>query len=981
MTSAGETPSRGAAGEAPPTRAARLPLPRLPKRTAHGDAAVFGPVPALLAAVAEIIAHALALPRLPWAIGAGIAAACCSAVARYVGGPTSVTLWQVTAFCGAAAWLGWARFAKLTTAAPWLWLAGTAVLLATAYPLVRKRHARLIEAERRLAEERARLAEQNRWPRLLEKIGHPGVTMTGREETGSGYVLRLRLPGSGRVTISQLRNDVERLEVAADVRRGSLHFEDGETARDVLLHVSTRDFLAETIPYEDNGEPLTIHNPIPIGRYEDGTACELTLREIAVLICGLRGSGKALALDTPVPTPDGWTTMGEIRAGDVVYDETGSPCKVTDAWDVRYGRPCYEIEFSDGSRIVADADHQWEVYSPYARERACYYGTSRQEVLTTEEIGRTLRTHSGRLRHAVRLAQPVQFPHRDLPVDPYVLGMWLGDGYTYDGCIALADDDREIIQRLEQHYPVTRWGSRGDRNDIKYGLRGLKADLRSLGVLGNKHIPAEYLTSSVEQRLALLQGLMDSDGTASKRGHCSFVNANERIVNDLCTLVSTLGGIARKRAIWSRPGNQQCYRVGVSGIVSPFHLPRKAKRVADSSVRHPEFRLITDVRPVPSVAVRCIAVDSPSHLYLVGETCIPTHNSNLLNVLIAQLVRCVDVLVFVIDTKYRLVMPWVRPYLEDEASGMAVDWAATSRSEAELMLRAFNRGIAARAASGGGGEEKIEPEPGRPAVFLVIDELASIFGIGTGPKSPMEGTTNTTLAGLGTDAVRLGRSEAMDLIAASQRGSVTMLGSGDFRSQFAVQIGLRVANEADARSVIPDNPHAARILASLRHEGTGLVRFREGRGMRVKFFRITPQQIAGIARRYGPMKPAPEDVLAGALGEEYASRWERFRASGKALARAGAAGAANATDQRFREITSQLSDIDRTDRLPVPRRRVREFIGRSGQRGVTVTMIVNLLDSERRGVDEPTVRQWLAEDAASGILEGTSRGLYRLRQP
>lgn len=630
-------------------------MPELSRRTAHSDAVIFGSISALLAAGAEVAAHALALPRLPWAIGAGVAAAGCSAAARHAGGPTLLTFWRVTATCAAGAWLGWARFADVAPVAPWLWLAGSTVLLAALYPPVANRHARLLETERRLAEERARLAVQNRWPRLLEKIGHPGVAMAGREETDSGYVLRLRLPGSGRVTIGKLRNDVERLEVAADVRRGSLHFEDGKTARDVLLYVSTRDFLAGTIPFEDNGDPLTINDPIPIGRYEDGTICELTLREIAVLIVGLRGSGK----------------------------------------------------------------------------------------------------------------------------------------------------------------------------------------------------------------------------------------------------------------------------------------------------------------------------------------------STLLNVLIAQLARCVDVLIFVIDTKYRLVMPWVQPLAEYGAENMAVDWAATSRTEAELMLRAFNRGIIARAESGSAGEEKIEPDPGRPAVFLVIDELASIFGIGTGPKSSMEGTTNTTLAGLGTDAIRLGRSEAMDLIAASQRGTVTMLGSGDFKSQFAVQIGLHVANEADARSVIPDDPQAARTLASLRHQGTGLVRFRDGRGMPVKFFRITAEQIAEVARRYGPMKPVPEDVLADALGEEYETRWERFRVGGKALAASGArARTADRQSSKIvprsgdtgRELTPRAGGTGRGADEPAPRRRAREFIGRSGQRGVTVTMIVSLLDSERMEVNEQMVRRWLAEDAEAGIVEGTSRGLYRLRE-
>ena len=965
-----------------------------PARAARGRAAIFGPVAALLAAAAEIAAHALALPRLPWAIGAGIAAAGCSGVARYAGGPTTVTMWRVTALCGAGGWLGWARFASLTTAAPWLWLAGAAVLLASTYPPAANRQARVLEAERRLAEERARLAAQNRWPRLLEKIGHPGVTMAGREETESGYVLRLRLPGSGRVTISKLRTDLERLEVAADVRRGSLHFDEGETARDVQLYVSTRDFLAETIPFEDDGEPLTINEPVPIGRYEDGTICELTLREIAVLIVGLRGSGKALALDTRVPTPDGWTTMGEIRTGDVLYDETGLPCNVTDAWDVRYGRPCYEIEFSDGSNVVADAEHQWLVDDAASRRSP--------RVVTTAEMVPTLQNPSEKrpiCNYSIKTAAPLMGEHSVLAVPPYTLGVWLGDGSSATGAITTADP--EILTQIESEgeavfndYAIERAGRleqwpANPRDMVTrarvagYRVGGLDVRLRQLGVLGDKHIPAIYLRASEGQRRALLAGLLDTDGYCAQRGTVEFSSSRERLARDVHHLVATLGykpTLRQKTGRYNGKERRTAWIIAFTPSDKVFHLPRKVSRQVEKQRPTAQHRYITAVRRVPSVPVRCIAVDSPRHLYLVGDACIPTHNSTLLNVLIAQLVRCVDVLIFVIDTKYRLVMPWVRPYLEDQAGGMAVDWAATSRSEAELMLRAFNRGIAARAESGGGAEEKIEPDPGRPAVFLVIDELASIFGIGTGPKSPAEGTTNTTLAGLGTDAIRLGRSEAMDLIAASQRGTVTMLGSGDFKSQFAVQIGLHVATEADARSVIPDDPQAARTLASLRHEGTGLVRFREGRRMPVKFFRITPQQIADVARRYGPMKPAPEATLAGAMGEEYETRWERFRGAGRALVDSGAQ-AATATERQFNEITSKLGDIDRTVHVPVPRRRVREFIGRSGRRGVTVTMIVNLLDSERRGVNEQTVRQWLAEDAAAGIVEGTSRGLYRMRLP
>jgi hypothetical protein len=1023
------------------------------KRTPRADTLIFGPPAVAVVALAAVAGYALAVPRWPWAGGAAALALVGCVIARVRNGATTVTLWWAICVFLGAGWLGWSRFVHIRLALLWLLLALGAIALAMSYPRVCERHTQRVEEAERRAAEAERLAEQlairNHWPRLLERIGHPGIKIVSRQDTASGYVLALRLPSSGRVTITKLRMDLERLEVAADTRRGSLHFEEGETARDVLLYVSKRDFLAETIPYEDNGELLSIHNPIPIGRYEDGTICALTLREIAVLIVGVRGAGKALALDTPVPTPDGWTTMGALKAGDVVYDETGAPCRVTDAWDVRHGRPCYEIEFSDGSKIVADAEHQWLVDTVLSRrsesrarlrvplDRPRRGGCDQKhkmhqpEVLATAEMIPSLRVRAGTAgtedgrenNYSVKVAAPLHGTHASLPVGPYTLGAWLGDGWSATGAITTADP--EILTEIEaegetvwimpstisgaskpehlprscqlagsspcsptgkpvarglcvNHLAIERRAGRLDRWPLRhrdttrrerlagYRVGGLKVRLRAIGVLDNKHIPDVYLRASEPQRRALLAGLLDTDGGCSKAGAVEFYSSRELLARNVHHLAATLGYKPMLRSKTARLNGKDCglaWTVTFTTADKVFRLPRKAFRQVTSERATAGRRYISAIRPVPSVPVRCIAVDSPSHLYLVGDSCIPTHNSNLLNVFLAQLSRCVDVLIFCIDMKYRMAMPWVAPYLEDKGHGMAVDWAATDRTEAAKMLRAFVRGIQARAAAGE-GEEKIEPEPGRPAVFLVIDEIASIFGMDTGPKPSAGGLTNTALSGLGTDAVRLGRSEAMDIIAASQRGSVSMLGSGDFKSQFPLRIGLSVQNETEALSVIPDDQQAAKILASLKHEGTGLVQWREGRMMRVKFFRITPSQVGEIARRYGPMKPKPEAVLADALGEDYAGRWERFRATRKAAVRAGREARENPTDRQFQEITAQLGDIDDAahDESSAPRRRMREFIGRSAERGVTVSMIVNLLDSEHLPADENTVRRWLADD-------------------
>src|SRR3990172_2018685 len=139
-----------------------------------------------------------------------------------------------------------------------------------------------------------------------------------------------------------------------------------------------------------------------------------------------RLEGKALALDTPVPTPIGWRTMGELGPGDSVFDETGAPTTIVAATPPMIGRPCREVIFSDGQRIVADASHQWVTIDKAGRR----YGRQRVGIRSTDEIANSLRAN-GEMNHHVPLAGPVQYPARlDLPIEPYTLGAWLGGGTT-----------------------------------------------------------------------------------------------------------------------------------------------------------------------------------------------------------------------------------------------------------------------------------------------------------------------------------------------------------------------------------------------------------------------------------------------------------------------------------------------------------------------------------------------------------------------
>ena len=335
-----------------------------------------------------------------------------------------------------------------------------------------------------------------------------------------------------------------------------------------------------------------------------------------VVIAARPGVGKALALDTPIATSTGWTTMGEIVVGDQVIGSDGRPTTVVAATDVMTDRPCYEVHFSDGSVIVADAQHQWLTETRASRKsaRAAATGLNRYrnqrtfaEVRTTEEIARTVRcaTKDARLNHSVTNAAPLDLSPADLPVPPYALGVWLGDGTSAAAQFPSADPEIAVYieseglvaqptggdRRYTLQLPPRVWTE--DRTSPMCGetflprtsqvqtcgktcggaLRAsggvghqafcpdcggpssglaqcqacrddhgtVQALLRGLGVLNDKHIPARYLRGSIAQRRALLAGLLDTDGTVAPSGVVQFGVTNRRLAEDARELVASLG--------------------------------------------------------------------------------------------------------------------------------------------------------------------------------------------------------------------------------------------------------------------------------------------------------------------------------------------------------------------------------------------------------------------------------------------------------
>ena len=342
------------------------------------------------------------------------------------------------------------------------------------------------------------------------------------------------------------------------------------------------------------------------------------------------GNGKALDVLTPLPLADGgYILMRDVKPGDHLVGSDGRATLVTLATPVALGRPCYRVTFSDGASIVADGEHLWAVESAADRYSP--------RVMTTEALLaggiRRRATHWTAAKWRVRNAARQGLVDDSLPVDPYVLGVWLGDGASDCGRVTNLDD--YVWERIEAAgYHVGNQASQLTRAKTQTVL-GLQGALRGLGLMRDKRIPARYLAASFDQRLALLQGLMDTDGTVSSAGAVTFGNTNESLTRGVRELVWSLGlgcSWREDRAKLYGVDCGPCYHLSITADaeVPVVSLPRKAERLKPrlTTARH---RRIASIEPVESRPVRCIQVDAGDHLYLAGEAGIPTHNTTLMS--------------------------------------------------------------------------------------------------------------------------------------------------------------------------------------------------------------------------------------------------------------------------------------------------------------------------------------------------------------
>lgn len=345
------------------------------------------------------------------------------------------------------------------------------------------------------------------------------------------------------------------------------------------------------------------------------------------------GAGKALALDTPIPTPSGWTTMKDLEVGDEVFDESGKPCKVTARSPVFYGHDCYEVRSDDGASVIADAEHLWSVRLGGAGQYRNFSKPARpgktgpkpspdgRHVHTTDYLAK----RKGK-RAQLQITAPLDLPTAELPIDPYVLGAWLGDGDSSSGRMTSAPED---AVHLRQWFERAGYPTSDHQHPMNFGVHGLYPALRTNGLLNNKHVPDAYLRAAPEQRLALLQGLVDTDGHVTATGEVEFCSTNRRLAEAVQQLVLSLGAKCRLAESRATLYGKDCgprHRVTFL-LAGAARLPRKAERCRDGARTPSRYLTFT---PVESVPTQCIVVDSPNHLFLAGEGLMVTHNSTII---------------------------------------------------------------------------------------------------------------------------------------------------------------------------------------------------------------------------------------------------------------------------------------------------------------------------------------------------------------
>jgi replicative DNA helicase len=371
--------------------------------------------------------------------------------------------------------------------------------------------------------------------------------------------------------------------------------------------------------------------------------------EIGVILAPT-GVGKSLPYSEPVLTPTGWVTMGDIKIGDKVVGSDGKEQYVLGVYPQNV-RPIYKVEFTDNTFVNCDEEHLWSVNTLNMRTgktrvkgKSTYRPNYGYKVVKTSDMMNDIKKR-GRYNYRLPVVSPVDFEKRDVLIDPYLLGLLLGDGSMCDSGVRISTKDDELfetIQHLEEHSSYNEY-ERNETKTIKYinFKTQIKKRIEFYGLLNkksnNKFIPKDYLYNSLDVRVSILQGLMDTDGYVDKKGTTQFTTISERLCNDVRELVLSLGGTVRvnsKIPTYTYDGEkkqgQLAYTITISfaNNIVPFRLLRKVDRYYIRT-KYIEQKYVKSITYSHDEEAVCIKVSNPDELFVTRDYVL-THNTTIL---------------------------------------------------------------------------------------------------------------------------------------------------------------------------------------------------------------------------------------------------------------------------------------------------------------------------------------------------------------
>lgn len=339
---------------------------------------------------------------------------------------------------------------------------------------------------------------------------------------------------------------------------------------------------------------------------------------------------KGLPLDTEIPTLEGWSTIADLQEGDIIFDKDGNPTKILHKSEIHYN-PCYKITFDNGDTIVADHEHRWEI-SFSTSKKSKYHGEYRVQIMTTEEIANYLKNLPEKRTSydipKIVNPKPLNLENKNLPIDPYVLGCWLGDGSKQ--CGAITNETNNILAEIQRRGYSLGDDISAENRTSTYTILGIYGKLKELNLINNKHIPNIYQRASYEQRLDLLRGLMDTDGYYNpKRKRFVMETSQEWQCYDFIKLLSSLGIKSTKFDIIKKLNGKEFHEYSINFStkgLNPFLMRNQEIEYPTRDIC--SYRNIDKVELVETIPTQCLEVDSPSHTFLCTNKMIVTHNTN-----------------------------------------------------------------------------------------------------------------------------------------------------------------------------------------------------------------------------------------------------------------------------------------------------------------------------------------------------------------